>query len=272
MQGHIWVESVVKQGSTFHFTLPLKVVSQPAVPGPVADARSLGGIAVLVVDDNATNRQILEHTLAGWGIEVTCVGGGAEALQLLRQRRQAGRPVRLMLTDINMPKMDGFMLAGQIRQDPALNDTWIIALTSGIRADDVDRCQQIGIAAHLMKPVKQAELQNTLLSVLGAGGAAPRTVRTAGPADAPADPGRSLRILVVEDGLTNRKLAVGLLERRGHVVSVAEDGQLALACLEHATFDVILMDVQMPVMDGLEATREIRQRERRSGGTLRSSP
>ncbi len=171
-----------------------------------------------------------------------------------------------MLTDINMPKMDGFMLAEQIRQDPALNDTWIIALTSGIRADDVDRCQQIGIAAHLMKPVKQAELQYTVLSVLGAGGAAPRTDRTAGPADAPADQGRSLRILVVEDGLTNRKLAVGLLERRGHVVSVAEDGQLALACLEHETFDVILMDVQMPVMDGLEATREIRQRERRTGG------
>ena len=131
MQGHIWVESVVKQGSTFHFTLPLQVVSQPAVPRPVADARSLCGIAVLVVDDNATNRQILEHTLAGWGIEVTCVGGGAEALQLLRQRRQAGRPVRLVLTDINMPKMDGFMLADQIRQDPALADTWIIALTLG---------------------------------------------------------------------------------------------------------------------------------------------
>ena len=110
-----------------------------------------------------------------------------------------------------MPKMDGFMLADQIRQDPALADTWIIALTSGIRADDVERCEQTGIAAHLMKPVKQAELQNTLLSVLAAGGAAPRASRTTGPAEAPADKGRSLRILLVEDGLTNRKLAVGLL-------------------------------------------------------------
>ena len=174
MQGHIWVESVVKQGSTFHFTLPLQVVSQSAAPRPVADASSLRGIAVLVVDDNATNRQILEHTLAGWGIEVPCAVGGAEALLLLRQRHQAGRPVRLVLTDINMPKMDGFMLAEQIRQDPVLADTLIIALTSGIRADDVDRCQQTGIAAHLMKPVKQAELQNTLRSVLAAGGAAPR--------------------------------------------------------------------------------------------------
>ena len=174
MQGHIWVESVLKQGSTFHFTLPLQVVSQPAVPRPVPDASSLRGIAVLVVDDNATNRQILEHTLAGWGIEVPCAAGGAEALLLLGQRRQAGRPVRLVLTDINMPKMDGFMLAEQIRQDPALADTLIIALTSGIRADDVDRCQKTGIAAHLMKPVKQAELQNALLSVLGAGGAARR--------------------------------------------------------------------------------------------------
>jgi two-component system, sensor histidine kinase and response regulator len=263
MQGRIWVESTVKQGSTFHFTVLLRIASPPETKRPLADASGLRGVSVLVVDDNATNRQILELIVANWGMKAQCAGGGDEALALLRQIRKEGRPLPLVLTDINMPNMDGFALAEQIRQDPSLSAVRIIALTSGIRTDDVQRCEQVGISVHLMKPVKQAELLSAVLSVVAG------TSNAAAASHAPAattQSARSLQILLVEDGLANRKLAQGLLERRGHAVTVAEDGQQALDCLEHQSFDLILMDVQMPVMDGLAATRAIRARERLSGG------
>jgi two-component system, sensor histidine kinase and response regulator len=219
--------------------------------------------AVLVVDDNATNRQILELIVANWGMKPQCAGGGDEALALLRQIRKEGRPLPVVLTDINMPKMDGFALAEQIRQDPSLSAVRIIALTSGIRTDDVQRCEQVGISVHLMKPVKQAELLNAVLSVVAGTSNAAAASRAP---EAMTQSARSLRILLVEDGMANRKLAQGLLARRGHAVTIAEDGQQALDCLEHQSFDLILMDVQMPVMDGLDATRAIRARERLSGG------
>ena len=193
MQGHIWVESVVKQGSTFHFTLPLQVVSQPAVPGPVAD-RSLRGIAVLVVDDNATNRQILEHTLSGWGIEVTCAVGGAEAPRPLRQHRQAGRRVG--------PGVDGYqhaqdgrsMLAEQIRQDPALNDTWIIALmfwTSCLRRGSLPTDRDCGASDEAGEASRVAEHPAVRPGRRWCG---TKYRPTAESRDAPADQGRSLRI------------------------------------------------------------------------------
>jgi CheY-like chemotaxis protein len=229
----------------------------------LADAGRLRGAAVLVVDDNATNRRILELIVTKWGMKPQCAGGGEEALALLHQGRKAGQPLPLVLTDINMPKMDGFALAEQIRQDPSLADARIIALTSGIRVDDSQRCEELRISMHLMKPVKQAELLHAILSVLADSSNSAAASRAP---EAPTQPARPMRILLVEDGLANRKLAQGLLERRGHEVTVAEDGQQALDRLAHQSFDLILMDVQMPVLDGFDATREIRNRERRSGG------
>jgi two-component system, sensor histidine kinase and response regulator len=265
MQGRIWVESTVNQGSEFHFTASLRVAAPPETKHHSPDAGCLQGAAVLVVDDNATNRQILELIVAKWGMKPQGAAGGEEALTQLRQARREGRTLPLVLTDINMPKMDGFAMVEQIRQDPLLADARIIALTSGIRADDAQRCEQLGISVHLMKPVKQAELLNAVLSVTTGAGSAPAASHATETASQSA---RSLRILLVEDGLANRKLAQGLLERRGHEVTIAEDGQQALDCLEQQSFDLILMDVQMPVMDGLDATRAIRERERLSGGRV----
>ncbi len=263
MQGRIWVESVVDQGSTFHFSVTLQVASPPEAMSLLADSSRLQGTAVLVVDDNATNRQILELIVTKWGMQPQCVGGGEEALALLRQGHKAGQPLPLVLTDINMPKMDGFAMAEQIRQDPSLADARIIALTSGIRVDDIQHCERLGISVHLMKPVKQVELLHAILSTLA--DSSNSTAASRAP-QAPTPSARPMRILLVEDGIANRKLAQGLLERRGHEVTVAEDGQRALDCLAHQSFDLILMDLQMPVMDGFDATRAIRNRERRLGG------
>jgi two-component system, sensor histidine kinase and response regulator len=265
MRGRIWVESTLGHGSTFHFTVTLQAASPADTKQSRADVGVLRGTRVMVVDDNATNRQILELILTEWDMKPQCVGGGEEALTLLRQLCNTGQRLPLVLTDINMPKMDGFTMVEQIRQDPSLAEARVIALTSGIRADDAQRCEQLGISVHLMKPVKQAELLNAVLRVVAGTGTSNAGVTHA--AEASPAPARSLRILLVEDGLANRKLAQGLLERRGHEVTIAEDGQQALDCLEDHGFDLILMDVQMPVMDGLDATRAMRERERLSGQT-----
>ncbi len=256
MGGRIWLESEVGQGSRFHFTGSFRVSS--GAPPEVSLAR-ISGTPVMVVDDNATNRRILEEILRNWGMEPAAATSAKEALALLRQAQQSGNTYPLVLTDANMPETDGFAFAETVKGDGDLGSTIIMMLTSGDRPGDVARCDQLGVAAYLLKPVKQSELFDAIVMALGITAAedeAPETLAAEPPAQIAA-----LRVLLAEDSMVNQKLAVGILERRGHAVVVANDGREALAALATQTFDVALMDVQMPEMDGLETTAAIRAKE-----------
>ena len=262
MRGQIRVESEIGHGSSFHFTGRFGLARQGvqvvrAEPTIVQDTR------VLVIDDNATNRRILEEMLCNWGMKPAVVEGGRDALNLLRKARESGQPFRLVLSDANMPEMDGFLLAAEIKRDTQLGNTIIMMLTSGDRPGNVARCEQLGIASYLLKPIKQSELFDAIVLALGVTASEAEGAERI--ADGPPSRLRPLHVLLAEDSLVNQKLAVGLLEKHGHAVVVANHGKEAVAAFESENFDLILMDVQMPEMDGFEATAAIRAKEKRAG-------
>jgi signal transduction histidine kinase/CheY-like chemotaxis protein len=267
MGGKIWVESEVGRGSQFHFTTRVGVADAKEIKvGTIAPPEMLCGVKVLVVDDNSTNRRILEGMLKCWGMKSTPVESGEEALAQLSAAREAGEPYGLILTDMHMPGMDGFSLIERIRQKPELATATIMMLTSAGHRGDAERCQELGVAAYLLKPIRQSELREAIARVLGARkqeGAIPLVTRFS--LQAARDPSAFLRILLAEDNAVNQRLAVRLLEKRGHHVVVAGNGREALEALGKESFDLVLMDVQMPEMDGMEATAAIREREKGSG-------
>jgi PAS domain S-box-containing protein len=260
MGGRIWVESEPGRGSTFQFVLKFPVTAEAStsvsLPADVTD------MPVLVVDDNATNRRILNEMLRSWGMRATTVAGGPAALDALCAAADAGTPIPLMITDLQMPAMDGHELIRRVRSMGSIEETAVIILSSGTRTGDAALHAELRVVAHLIKPAKQSELLNAIL--LAVGGLDTRKSVTVGES-APVPALRPLRILLAEDGKANQKLAVALLTTWGHSVVVADDGLAALEAWEAHPFDLVLMDVQMPEMDGLEASRLIRQREAGSG-------
>ena len=272
MRGQITVESEPGRGSTFSFTARFGLQPHPPEQVPVRPPASLRNLPVLVVDDNATNRHILEEWLRGWQMEPAAVGDGLAALDALWDAVSVGRPYALVLLDARMPDTDGLALAAKIRKRAELAATRIILLTSGERPGDWDRIRERRIDAQLLKPVQQDELLETIYRVMSrANGDAPPAAGPVGgrePAAAPVPAAAPLHILVAEDNEINAQLLERLLARRGHRVRLANNGREALALAEEGVFDLLLLDVHMPELDGFQVIQAVRERERSAGGHL----
>ncbi len=259
MGGELAVRSTSGEGSTFYFTVTVPVAEAPE---PVSlPSQLLTDRRVLVVDDNETNRRILEEQLTNWGMRVRCVASGMEALETLERETGTADAFDIILLDVMMPKMDGLEVATRIRQQAAMADLRIVMLTSAGRTHAEELRERLDVSQVLLKPTKQSKLLEAVTAALGHGAAMePERVEST------PDSTRELRILLAEDHPVNRRVATEMLGRRGHRVDVAANGREAVEFSASEEFDLILMDVHMPVMDGLTATRLIRERERGSGG------
>ena len=263
MLGEIWVESEPGKGSCFHFTAWVGA-GPPAEPCGPREQPPLAGIRALIVDDNATNRRILTGMLAQWNMRPVPAAGGYEGLSLLRNACEQGDAFPLVVADARMPEMDGFELARRIPCPSQPAGPAVILLTSSEPRGDLMRCRNLGISGHLTKPVRRAQLLTALTRALSGRTREDekRTAMASEPAHSVEAPRPGAYILLAEDNAVNQRLALRILERAGHRVAVAADGVEALKALEEHPFDLVLMDVQMPRMDGFEAAAAIREKER----------
>ena len=276
MGGQLWVESIVGQGSTFHFTAQFAVQRPPLTTLLPEETVSVYDVPALVVDDNATNRLILRDMLTHWGMRPTTVESGRAALDILEYAEGVGQQFPLVLLDAHMPEMDGLMVAERIKQNPRLKGVTILMLSSGDSRDMEARCRQLGVTIYLRKPIARAELWEAIITALRRPeGQDVQGEETSGSHDVYAlphhlgtTPRGQLCILLAEDNVVNQRLVVRLLEKHGHSVLVASTGREVLAVLAQQSVDLVLMDVQMPDMDGLETTAVIREQERQRGGHL----
>ena len=260
MGGKLWAESIIGVGSTFHVTARFGIASAAAAEPETMD---LAGLRVLIVDDNAINCRYFEKTLRRWRMEPTVANDGPTALAALAAAARAAKPYLLVLLDANMPGMDGFEVADRIRSMGEASGATVMMLSSSGQYGDAVRCRELGVAAYLVKPISAADLLRSIVSVLGKTPKAPQRM----PAPA-ADSGPPRRILLAEDNQVNLLLALAILQQRGHIVTVARNGREAVEHFQSGTFDLVLMDVQMPEMGGLEATRLIREHEAAHGGHI----
>ena len=261
MNGRIWVDSTIGQGSTFHCSVQLAVQSSPA---PTQDNAlvNLQGVITLVVDDHATNRLILRETLAALGAEVTDVASGREAIAEWRRASTSARPYQLLLLDCRMPEMDGFQVAETIRQASPSLDLTIVMLASHHWADDIARTYDMGLGGYLVKPIRKSDLLQTVGIALDRAAGIPHTTTSARVTPSPSSETRALHILLVEDSPDNQVLVRSYLKETPYRLDIADHGAIALELFKNGYYDLILMDMQMPVMDGYEATLAIRTWER----------
>ena len=264
MGGEIWVESEVGKGSTFHFTARFGRREDSAVQPVPAGVVTLKDMPVLVVDDNATNRQILEEMLNNWQMKPIVLDSGRSALIAMELASKAGETFPLIILDSDMPDMNGFAVAERIKENPELSGATIMVLSSASQPGDEARCRELGITAYLTKPIKQSDLLDAIMTALGT--TSPDNHKSPQKTDySPAGNGQQLRILLAEDNTINQKLAVDMLRKRDHTVITSSDGREVLNALEKQSFDLVLMDIQMPEMDGFEATAAIREKEKETG-------
>jgi CheY-like chemotaxis protein len=271
MKGMIWVEGEPGKGSAFHFTATLGVAPESAQARPV-DLVPLDGVRVLVVDDNRTNRRILADMLRSWGMLPTPVASAPEALAQMRRAADGAQSFSLVLTDVHMPEMDGFDLVERINGTPNLTNAFILMLTSGEHHGDLARCRDLGVSGFLIKPVRRAELRAAIVGAISdqshsLGGLRNLQVIT-GRTLKKQSAGCGAHILLAEDNVVNQRVARAILEKAGHSVEIATTGQQVVRLWEERVFDLILMDVQMPDMDGFEATAAIREKEKQAGSRI----
>ncbi len=262
MGGRVWVDSTPGQGSTFHVTARFAVAPHGAMVAVTEPAIPLAGRRVLIVDDNQTNRRVLEEMSAGWDMRPVSVDSGPAAIASVEAAWSAGEPYEVVLLDVRMPGMDGFAVAEAMGPNPHMAGATIVMLTSDDRTHDQARCVALGLSAYLVKPITKSDLLASLQRALRRREAAAPIVELARDAAPPAGtPGRRLQVLVAEDNEVNVRLAVALLAKLGHTATVVGDGQAAVDAHARERFDLILMDVQMPLLGGMDAARLIRDAE-----------
>jgi two-component system sensor histidine kinase/response regulator len=262
MGGELWVESEPAKGSTFHFTTRFQRRASQQ-PEPVVPAKARGA-SILVVDDNRAMRGILGELLVGWGLVPTLAGTAAIGIEAVARAETDGAPFQALLVDADMPDVDGFTFAQQVQQR-GVRAPIVMMLTTASRRDEASSGRELRIAAHVTKPIKKGDLFDAVLQALRPGDAHPTSLDDAALTPAPMQP---LRLLLAEDNLINQKLMRRLLEKAGHEVTLVRNGRAALEALAQTPFDLVLMDVQMPEMDGFEATAAIREREEETGGHI----
>jgi signal transduction histidine kinase/CheY-like chemotaxis protein len=260
MQGEMAIESEVGRGTTFSFTAKFDIQNNPTTK-PQVNLEFLQDLHVLIVDDNETNRIILQELTTSWGLNPTVVNGVDQAIQAMERSSNSGNPIKVVLTDMYMPKRDGFELIEWVRNRPEFASTGIIVLSSGPTAEHKSRAKELRVASYLSKPVRQSLLFDAIATAVSR----EDTLKT-GESDAVSDaptstPARALEILLAEDNPVNQETATIMLKKLGHSVVVANNGLEALDLLAQGSFDMVFMDVQMPEMDGLTATAKIRESE-----------
>ena len=272
MGGKLWLESEPGVGSAFHFTIQFEQASaQPVSDYP--DPQILSHASILVVDDNETNRIILVEMLGRWGMQIVTAKDAREALEILARSGNRGSRFSAVISDLQMPDMDGFELVENIRKSVQFGQIPVLMLSSSVQQGEQERCRQLGISAYLAKPIQPSELLNAILSALSLHASEPsqtqdKTQDKTQEVLPQSDRRQGMKVLLAEDNAVNRTLATRLLQKHGHTVVVVENGREALEALERETVDLVLMDVQMPEMDGLEATAAIREKEKKTGDHL----